>query len=554
MIATILMVIVFLSFSAMVAYNVMSFNHNITVSNDITMMDNELNIIKQKLIADAKPIISSDEYALAYGVENGNNHELPSHLSLPVQNIKGFDFLYCPYGFVDSTVKNETVTQNDSSAYNVKNISINGQKYTAYSDSAVTFSEAPEVNAFIVSKLNQVDFNCSDIKYDINSALYYSQDVKIKTITKDEVSNYFRFNDLSGRTEELTVDNLNITETLSLIENDESNKSYEIVLSESVDIDRDFNFKREANKKSNIHFELSNYKLKNSHTFEIENISLSIKGTSNGTSSSSLFDIEANNSNINIKNATVGGIDAFNTNISIEDATISSNSTQKTLHLIDSKISALGNNKIIKNSSGSANVIELKDSSFVLAKGLLEYGSTGFQPQNGIALYNSQFSIYGNTKSNYTTNPNSDIFVSNGSTLYLNGANVVMEGQLNGSEGAINISGGKIASSGSPSTINIEKTGVDSILKLNGASALLDDIKIGNNGIRTNDSTIVVETYTQNEYGVDIIKGDNTTIYGNISKCWSGEIFKNKDLLPKLDLTNSGSDQFGNSSNWNCSQ
>lgn len=553
MIATIIMVIIFLGFAAMITYNVMSFNHNISVSSEINIMDNELKIIKQKLIVDAKPIAGSGEYALPYGTTSATNHNLPTHLSLAQTNVKGYDFLYCPYGVVDSTIKDKTVNQNDGSSYNVKNIDVNGVEYTAYSDAPVSFSGSPEVSAFIVSKFENMNFNCSDILYDTNAATYYSTDVKVVTITKDEINDYFKLNDLSGVTEELSVNNLNITETLSVLENDESNKSYEITLSEDVALDRTFNIKKDLNKKNTIHFELGNYHLTGDYTFSVENANLSIQGNNNSTPSETLAKIEVVNSLINVDNATIGGLELVNATANLSDFHIHSGDSQKTFNAIGSKIFTSGFSDISKDSNGSHDVVTLKDSQFTNESGVLTIRGKNGSPNYGVALYNSNLSNYGTLDFSYTGGiPTNDFFIGNTSVVYVNGGTVNLSGK--NSDSGIFISGGTLSSEGSTSNINIKASNVDHIIAIEGGSMIVDSLNVGANGNRSKNETISEETFSNNEVGINLIKGDNVNIYGEINACWTGDTFKNKDGSIKLDLTNSGSDRTNNISNWDCLQ
>ena len=553
MIATIIMVIMFLGFAAMITFNVMSFNHNISVSSEINIMDNELKIIKQKLIVDAKPIAGSDEYALPYGTTSTTNHNLPTHLSLAQTNFKGYDFLYCPYGVVDSTIKDKTVNQNNGGSYNVKNIDVNGVEYTAYSDAPVSFSGSPEVNAFIVSKFEDIDFNCSDILYDTNAATYYSKEVKVVTITKDEINDYFKLNDLSGVKEELSVNNLNITETLSVLENDESNKSYEITLSENVSLDRTFNIKKDLNKKNTIHFELGNYHLTGDHTFSVENANLSIQGNNNNTPSETLAKIKVINSLINIDNATIGGLELVNATAKLSDFNIHSGDSQKTFNAIGSKIFTSGFSDISKDSNGSHDVVTLKDSKFTNESGVLTIRGKNGSPNYGVALYNSNLSNYGTLDFTYTGGiPTNDIFIGNTSVVYVNGGTVNLSGK--NSDSGIFVSGGTLSSEGSISNINIKASNVDHIIAIEGGSMIVDSLNVGSNGNRSKKETISEETFSNNEVGINLIKGDNVNIYGEINTCWTGDTFKNKDGSIKLELTNSGSDRTNNISNWDCLQ
>lgn len=553
MIATIIMVIIFLGFAAMITYNVMSFNHNISISNEINIMDNELKIIKQKLIADAKPIAGSGEYSLPYGTTSVTNHNLPTHLSLAQANVKGYDFLYCPYGVVDSTIKDKTVNQNDGGSYNVKNIEVNGVEYTAYSDAPVSFSGSPEVSAFIISKFEDINFNCSDILYDNNAATYYSTDVKVVTITKDEINDYFKLNDLSGVTEELIVNNLNITETLSVLENDESNKSYEITLSENIALDRNFNIKKDLNKKNTIHFELGDYYLIGDYTFSVDNVNLSIHGNNNSTPSETLTSFEIINSSIGIDNATIGGLKLVNSKATLNNFHTHSSSSQETFNAVGSKIFTSGFSDISKNSIGSHDIVTLKDSQFTNESGVLTIRGKNGTPSYGISLYNSYFSNYGTLDFSYTGSiPTNDIFIGNTSVAYINGGSINLSGK--NSDSGIFVSGGTLSSEGTVSNINIKTSTVNHIIAIEGGSMIVDSLNVGANGNRSQNETISEEIFLNNEVGINLIKGDNVNIYGDINACWVGETFKNKDGTVKLDLTNSGSNRTNNISNWDCLQ
>lgn len=140
MISIIILVIFLIALTSIVSYNFLSFNHNVNISNDTEALNNELLLIKQNLIANAKPIVDGEVYSLPYGIndETLNIHKLPNGLGLPLKNIKGEFFQYCPYGVVDGTTKNDTVIQNDGSSYSVALSNLGGRDYVTHSDKEPT--------------------------------------------------------------------------------------------------------------------------------------------------------------------------------------------------------------------------------------------------------------------------------------------------------------------------------------------------------------------------------------------------------------------------------
>lgn len=147
MFAIIIMILVLISFVSIISYSILSFNHNLSVNNDSMTLDNELTLIKNTLISNARAIVSSNVYALPYGedIAESGSHRLPSGLGISQINHKGEYFQYCPFGVDDSTTKEQAITQNDGSSYLAATTTINNIEYATHTDPAPSFVGAAEI-------------------------------------------------------------------------------------------------------------------------------------------------------------------------------------------------------------------------------------------------------------------------------------------------------------------------------------------------------------------------------------------------------------------------
>lgn len=315
MISIIVMVMIFLSFAVVVSYNIMTVNHNLVVSTELNTIDQELKLIKHKLIRSAIPIVSRDEYALPAGDDYVNEHRLPSNIGIPLKNSKGYFFQYCPYGISDSSIKTEKISQNDGSSYSVLTTEISGLKYATYTQPAPLNDNAPDVAAFVISKFESSVVNCSDIKYDVNADSFYLTNAKVATITKDAIELY-NSSDLSTKNLSVIVDNDSAQTIFDTISNDQSNRNYSLKLESDVNLLKDVEI--EKNARSNIIINLNGHSL-SSKTIAFTNVHLDLYSKSLKANNIATH-LELSNSDVNLSKVSFGGLYVKDSEVYINDS------------------------------------------------------------------------------------------------------------------------------------------------------------------------------------------------------------------------------------------
>lgn len=560
MISMIIMLIVFLSFASIISYSVMTMNQNLIATGSIETTNNELRNIKQVLISEAKPILSSVDYALPYGTDDSVNdrHTLPSHLNLPLKNQKGYFYQYCPYGLVDGTSKTKNITQNDGSTYSVATTEINSVDYVTHSENAHSLSGAPEVLAFILSTQSDEELNCQDVLYSSNENTFYSNNAKVVAITKSEVEQYNRLNNLSGVTDTLILTTSNFDNIFSMIENDVSNKSYEIVLERDLSLSGNYNFLRAPNKKSTIFFDLGSYELSGNLTFNMSNIDLNIKGSANDINGNVYFpQIKLTDSNAYFESSNIGGITLNNSKITIDNAFLENIGVQSNFSFFNSEINIRNNSIINYGSINSRNAaLELKNSTLTIEKNsTLTINKANGTLDSLIKLENSEFDIYGSLLENNTKSTRSSknvILIDHRSSLYLNGGVINVKGNLSSNGEAILLKG-KLSTSGESSSIRATNSNnLDNLILVKGGELLLENVSIGQNSGVLN-VTIKEDDSTNNLRGIAKIIG-NANIYRGTNGCFEGEIFKKSYTIDNsYKNEDSGSDSEDNNlSNYIC--
>ncbi|ELA9876130.1 hypothetical protein QRL15_004033, partial [Vibrio parahaemolyticus] len=192
MIAIIIMIMMFLGFFIVVAYNMMSLNHNLVVSAKAETIENELELIKTKLIKSSLSIQGKGIYSLPFGLDSGNKHGLPLGLGLPLRNISGYEYQYCPFS---RNIEEGTfnVSQNLGENYTVNVKKINDIDYVVSSSTNLALPNAPSVAALVISKYEDAQVNCLDVEYDVNTAQFFLNNAKVKAITFEEIELYNSF-------------------------------------------------------------------------------------------------------------------------------------------------------------------------------------------------------------------------------------------------------------------------------------------------------------------------------------------------------------------------
>lgn len=564
MIAIIILVIMLISFTSIVSYNLLSFNHNLNVSNESELLNKELVYIKQKLILNAKPIIGEEEYSLPFGVNDSELliHKLPSDLGFSEKNIKGYYFQYCPYGYYDSTIKNDGVFQNDGSGYSVSLTNVSGVDYVTHSDAppVTTNPNAPVIKGLILSKFNNDLISCDDVEYNEHNNKFYLNNAKVETITEDEIIYYYKISNLSSQTEHFEVDSANVGNAFNTISNDVSNKSYYVELTENVTLSSDYDFYRKPSKKTNIEINTNGYEIYGSNKIFFENINGYIHG-SDGVNipiaASTAFHL--NSSDITIENVSFGGLELNKSNVDLVDSLIYTSGTQRAIYSYNSNLSIDGSVFVISNDSNTnLSLVDLNDSKLTISKGSkvdaeTENGKSSFilGLKKSDAFISGEFNHVASSK-----DPYSSIFIGEGSLLHLDGGILTTLGEAGASDSKYDIDVRGTLSSGGEnvdtSSINMKAaSGKSGIVKVsNGGKLALDNIKIGETGAR-GVYTVYEASSGNARNGASMVSGDNDVyITSGSLGCWTGYSFENE--LDIVSQASSGTIKENNTSDWSC--
>lgn len=560
MISMMIMLIVFLSFATAISYGIMTMNQNLIVTGDIQSTNNELNLIKQALISSAKPIESSTDYSLPYGVDDTVNdrHTLPTHLNIPIKNTQGYYYQYCPYAIVDSTSKTKLITQNDNTSYNVATKIIDSVEYVTHSESAHSFSSAPDVLAFIMSTQSDNSLSCLDILYDSNVGAFYADNAKVVEITKTEIQQYNAFNNLSGVTESLTVDSSSFSDVFSIIENDVSNKSYEITLSDNTGFSGSYRIEKKPSKRTSLSINTGGYQITGDAQFHLKNIDLELVGTSTAVNGSWQFPrFYLTDSNAALEDINTGSLTLNNSKIILDNSHAENISYQVKHSFFNSDIIIRNDSTINhRSSSGTSGVLHLVDSNLIVEDGAtLTINKRSGTHTSLISLNNSNLSIYGTIQEGTTLSTSDSVnglYVDSTSRVYLNGGHLSMKGNLK-SLGEVILLKGQLVSEGNANSIKgTSISNVANFIRIKGGEMALSNISIGQGGGFSN-VTIKEDDSTLNSRGIAKLIGSGI-IYRGSNGCFDGEIFKNLDTADNSYRTeNSGSDfEVNNMSDYSC--
>ncbi len=560
MISMIIMVIVFLGFASIISYSVMTMNQNLIVTGNIETTNNELKTIKQMLISDAKPIESSDDYSLAYGSDDvsNNRHTLPTHLNIPLKNIEGFFYQYCPYAIVDGTNKLDTISQNGGGSYLVSTKEINSISYVTHSEQAHSLVGAPDVLGFILSATSDVELDCRDVFYDVNIGTFYADDAKVSAITKTEVQQYNKLNNLSGVTESLTISSSNYSDVFGMIENDVSNKSYDITLSNNVSVSGNYNFNRKPNKQTVISFDLNGHRLSGNSSFSMQNISFDMVGNNSGFAGDGYFPrIELTDSKGYFNSAIAGSLTVNNSDVILDNTSIESAGAQPNFKIFNSSV-AIRNNSFFLNGSiaNKDAVLELEKSELVIEDGatldiIKKKGTFDYL----IKLSDSTVSNFGTIKENDTisiTTSDNSIFIDGSSEFYLYDGLLEVKGNLSSNGNAIIVKGALITEGDSNVIRATSGSNLENLILVKGGELSLDGVRVGQSSNISN-TTIKENDTTSNSRGIAKVSGD-AIIYQGTNGCFEGEIFKKSYTVDNgYKREDSGSDiEVNNLSSYTC--
>lgn len=570
MLATIIIVVILLSAVSVVSFNLLSLSFNINESNEATLSDSELTIIKQTIISNSKAIESESFYSLPYGSDDASNnrHLLPTEFGTPLMNVKGYYFQYCPYGIDDTTTKDTPVTESDGSFYYVKNSTLNDIDYTTHSEAAPTPTDSPDsIRAIIISKIDSSEVLCDDVLYDINSGAYYMTDAKVSVITNAEINNYFRLNNLSGVQETLELDSTSVDTVFSTIQNDVSNKEYILSMTEDISLPSSYTISKDLNKRNKITIETNGFEFNGLNTLTFENLDLFILGDGATTETTPVYaKIFLDNVNAYFDNVNTGALDIESSNAVLNDTYIYSSSSQRTFISLNSEVLFSGTSYAnVNNTVSNKAILEFKSSDVTFDESSDFYFLlNNYNPKHLIELKNSNLNLYGNISQDTLSvkYPSVAIRINHGSKFYLDGGELELPGNPYSQNPSIEVEG-ELVSGGSTSSrsyINLaSSTNVSSLINIiNGGSLKLDNIYIGQRSDGTDSaypSGYMIEessfTYTNN--GASLLVGDNSVnIYHSSKKCWNGETFDNVDDVAKVNSDISSSDKVNNISAWEC--
>lgn len=508
-ISIIIMMIVFMSFATIVSYSVMSLNHTVTVSSEVSQQSSEMKMIKNVLITKGKPISERGIYSLPLGVAGDNYHTLPDSFGFPLRNKDGRNYLYCPYGIYDSSSSDELVVL-PTGGYKADIVSVGGVDYVTYT-SKVVF---PEIKAFIISPDIDDGIDCSDVMYDQNTSVYYATNGKVEWITNNEIHNYFITNNLSSETEHLTVSSENQNEILNLVANDTSNKNYSLTFVDNLSVSM-VDVERNKSKTSNIHFNLGSNAIVGNTQLNFLNVNIVIDANNiEKVISDNNAVLNLKNSTLTVNNAQIPKINAINSDIDFNDDvkinSSGSNITTSTINLLNSNLTTWGNL-----------VLENKDNTH----------------DSFLTLTNSEFATFGNLKMLGGSRLQA-MRISQNSVFYQNDNDVTFSGD---SEIGVDLRGSYI-SDGLQSKINIDKNGMKNLIVVDGGYLNLSNASLLTSGSIVSD--VVIEEIGKSQYlsGKGTIKGS--------PNCWSGESFQSTDFSD--NGSNSSSNKTNNNSSWIC--
>lgn len=507
----IIMIIVFLSFASVVSYSLMTMNQNTLVSSEISLQNEELKAIKKRLVSSAIAIQGINDYALPYGQEGLSNeqHLLPSTLNVSLKNQNAKYYQYCPFVSYNALANDNIVSEGQSSTYKVEMIKVNNVDYVLGS----TVSIYPEVAAFIISPdKNNTLSKCTDIKYNSNENVYYLLNGKVETIYKTDIAAFNETQDRADKIQTLSINQENYVQMFEIIENDMSNKSYNILLEEDITITTNFALLRNPFTESKLKIDMNGYVIKGSKTILLEN-----------------FDVYIHNGNLSIENS-VASFTFNNSQVSASNVQIGR------LELVDSTFSVNGKIVINGKNSTSNEVLKLDNSSFISRSDLDLYGRTS-SSNTFFTLFNSSLSLY-----------SGEVFLSDNATSTIGYIDSSSKVDLNNSKLKIDRASGEgfelygVLNTSNNSSIELSNSSIKNLIKSFGGELNLNDTEMFKSGDKPVSTAIVEET------GFKFVSG-NAVIYHN-SNCWVGDSFVNLDST--ITAIISSTDKPNNASSWQC--
>ncbi|HCM1568151.1 TPA: hypothetical protein N2955_000105 [Vibrio parahaemolyticus] len=501
MIAIIIMIMMFLGFFIVVAYNMISLNHNLVVSAEAETIENELELIKTKLIKSALSIQGKDNYSLPFGLDSGNKHGLPLGLGLPLRNISGYEYQYCPFS---KNVEEGTlsVSQNVGQNYSVNVKKINDIDYVVSSSTSLALPNSPSVAALIISKYDDEQVNCLDVQYDLNTAQFFLNNAKVKSITFDEIELYNSFS-LENDELLLNVDGSTGNDVLALVENDSSNRTYKLNLLGDVVLNKDYNIKRDERAKITI--KTNGYTLQAS-SISFDNVDLNMYNDAK-TTSTNLTNFDFANSLVRLSNVSIG-------DVSISNA------------------EAHFNNVHLKN--GTLHPITLMNSSLDIEGELLFEPAVNFQSM--IRVKGSDVALTGTINEKLSSGEGDNLlYIDTGSKFYMNTGAIALNKSLKNGVDLLIVKGSFVTSNQNNGIAMIEDSRVNDLIRVDGGEIYIDDLTTN---ITNNSGFAVNQILQQNDYQGSVIL--KSILHSGLSGCLNlvkneidgGMIVNRNEIIP----------------------
>ncbi|EJU9970539.1 hypothetical protein N5M11_000760 [Vibrio alginolyticus] len=468
MIAIIIMIMMFLGFFIVVAYNMMSLNHNLVVSAEADTIENELEIIKTKLIKSALSIEGKDNYSLPFGLEAANKHGLPLGLGLPLRNISGYEYQYCPFS-LNNEIGTLNVSQNVGQNYTVNVKKINDIDYVVSSSASLTLPSAPAVAALIISKYDDEQVNCLEVQYDVNTAQFYLNNAKVKSINFEEIELYNSFS-LENDELLLNVNSSTVSDVLALIENDSSNRSYKLNLLSNVVLNKDYEIKRDERAKITI--KTNGYTLQG-QSISFNNVDLNMYNDAK-TTSDNLTNFDFANSLVRLSNVSVGDVSISNTNAHFNNVHLK-NDTLHPITLINSSLDIEGE-LLFEPAVNFQSLLRAKGSDVALTGTINEKLSSG----EGDNL----------------------LYIDTGSKFYMNTGAIALNKSLKNGVDLLIVKGSFVTSNQNNGIAMIEDSRVNDLIRVDGGEIYIDDLTTN---ISNNSGFAVNQILQQNDYHGSVI-------------------------------------------------
>lgn len=458
----------FLGFFIVVAYNMMSLNHNLVVSAEADTIENELELIKTKLIKSSLSIQGKGIYSLPFGLDSGNKHGLPLGLGLPLRNISGYEYQYCPFS---KNVEEGTlsVSQNVGQNYTVNVKKIDDIDYVASSSTNLALPSAPSVAALIISKYDDEQVNCLDVQYDVNTAQFFLNNAKVKSITFEEIELYNSFS-LENDELLLNVDGSTGNDALALVENDSSNRSYKLNLLSNVVLNKDYEIKRDERAKITI--KTNGYAFQGS-SISFNNVDLNMYNNLK-TTRDNLTNFDFANSLVRLSNVSVGDVSISNTDAYFNNVHLK-NDTLHPITLINSRLDIQGE-LLFEPAVNFQSLLRAKGSDVALTGTINEKLSSG----EGDNL----------------------LYIDTGSKFYMNTGAIALNKSLKNGVDLLIVKGSFVTSNQNNGIAMIEDSRVNDLIRVDGGEIYIDDLTTN---ISNNSGFAVNQILQQNDYHGSVI-------------------------------------------------